>query len=302
MPETQTTDVRELRDWQLVEVARSAEATVTEVREKVSAGTATRRDYDAGTEAARERGAIRAEQERRAANRTEPQSMFGRIGLRRHPLTLARQYDPDVLDGVALDADRLSDDDLAELRRHLRARREGELSEEGRARAELLVGQAAGEPELYARRRRELAREESMRAEATTLARTFLPRRRDPEPGSVELPRYLLDWLTNGEPDTFDVTDLGVLAALALSFANEDASVLARADFAHDADGPRIVVRQAGAGARLTRGADDSQHLQLADHLGALKRNGWIETERVRGTYTIRPGERMRKLWPKPRG
>jgi hypothetical protein len=179
------------------------------VREKVDAGTATRRDYDTGAEAARERRAIRAEQERRAANRTEPLSLLARIGIRRHPLTLARQYDPDVLDGVPLDADRLTDDDLAELRRHLRARREGELSEEGRARVEALVGQAAGDPELYTRRRRELEREDSMRAEATKLARTFLPTRRDPEPGSVELPAFLFSWITNGEADTFDMTDLG---------------------------------------------------------------------------------------------
>lgn len=138
-----------------------------------------------------------------------------------------------------------------------------------------------------------------MKAEATRLARTFLPKRRDPEPGSIELPSFLFDWLTNEEADTFDLTDLGVLAALVYSFANESGDLFARGSFVHDEHGPSIVIGKSGTHApRLLRGADNTHRMQVLDHLLALKVNRWIETANVRGVCTIRPGARMRKLWP----
>lgn len=209
---TETRDVRDLSDAELRDVQRRAVASVREVSAKRRAGKATSRDYTEGTEAARDAVSARDELGRRAANRSE-QSLMHKIGLRRHPLTLARDLDPDVLDGVPLNPDLLSDAELDELRRLLRPRRERAITEEDLARFELLVGQAAGEPGLYARRRDEIERSQAMKAEATNLARAFLPRRRrDPEPGSIELPALLWSWVTNGEDDTFDLTDLGMLA------------------------------------------------------------------------------------------
>ncbi len=304
MPETQPEirDAAELSDAELRDVQRHAASTVRDVRSKAKAGTATGRDYTEGTEAAREAVTVRDELGRRAANRSE-QSLMHRIGLRRHPLTLARDLDPDVLDGVPLNPDLMSDEEIAELRALLRQRRERAITDDGLARFERLVGQAAGEPGLYARRRHEIERSQAMKAEATKLARAFLPKRRDPEPGSIELPAFIFAWLTNGEEDTFDVTDLGLLAALVYSFANESGAVFSRGSFVHDEHGPSIVVGKSGTHApRLRRGADDTQHLQVIDHLSALKENRWIETTNVRGVWTIRPGERMRKLWPKARG
>jgi hypothetical protein len=138
-----------------------------------------------------------------------------------------------------------------------------------------------------------------MRAEAARLARTFLLRRRDPEPGSIELPSFLFPWLTNGEINSCDLTDLGPLAALVYSFSNESGAVFARGSFVHDEQGPSIVIGKSGtAQPRLLTGADDRPTLHLLDHLSALKRNDWIETANVNGVWTIRPGERMRKLWP----
>ena len=118
------------------------------------------------------------------------------------------------------------------------------------------------------------------------------------EPGSIELPGFLFDWLTNGQPDTFDVTDLGVLAALVYSFANESAELFPRGRFARDDEGPSLVLSQVGQGPRLVSWADDSGRLRLDSHLVGLKANRWVELHPHRGTYTIRPGERMRKLWP----
>jgi hypothetical protein len=135
-----------------------------------------------------------------------------RLGLRRAPLDQARDRDSGILDGVTLHNANLSDDELSELKRLLRARRGGEWSAEERERYEALVGQAAGEPGLFTRLRDEIEKEAAMKAEATKLARAFLPKRRDPEPGSIELPSYLFAWLTNGEANSFDLTDLGLLA------------------------------------------------------------------------------------------
>jgi hypothetical protein len=44
-------------------------------------------------------------------------------------------------------------------------------------------------------------------------------------------------------------------------------------------------------------GADDRDHLHVLEHLACLKRNRWIETANISGVWTIRPGERMRRLW-----
>lgn len=298
MPET-TADAQGLTDSQLRDVRRHAEATVHETRSKMRAGTATSADYSEGITSAREAVAARDELGRRAANRAH-QSLVHRIGLRRHPLTLARDLDPNVLDGVPLNPDLLSDGELGELRSLLRQRREREITDDGLTRFEELVGKAAGEPGLYQRRRAEIERSRTMKAEATKLARAFLPtRRHDPEPGSIELPSFLFAWVTNGLDDSFDIADLGMLAALVYSFANESGDLWARGSFVHDELGPSIVIGKSGtAHPRLTRGADDSGHLQVLDHLSCLKRNGWIDTANVRGVWTIRPGERMRKLWP----
>lgn len=95
----------------------------------------------------------------------------------------------------------------------------------------------------------------------------------------------------------------GCWPALVYSFANESGALWVRGSFVHDEQGPSIVIGKSGtAHPRLIRGADDTQHLQVLDHLSKLKVNRWIDYGNVRGVYTIRPGERMRKLWPKARG
>jgi hypothetical protein len=197
---------------------------------------------------------------------------------------------------VRLDHHRLSGDDLRELRK-LQKVRHREATPEQEARYVELVEQAADEPGLFARRTEAIEREDAMKAEAAKLARTFLPRRRDPAPGSVELPAYLLRWLTNGQDETFDVTDLGVLAAVLLSFADESPGPFVHGRFQRDDDGPAIVIGQAGAGERLMRGADDTAHVRVGAHLSLLARNDLLDVQRVSGTTTIRLGRRTRKLW-----
>ena len=55
------------------------------------------------------------------------------------------------------------------------------------------------------------------------------------------------------------------------------------------------MISDAGQGVRLRARASDGQ-LQMRQCIERLRVNRWLEVERFRGTLTIRPGERMRKL------
>ena len=293
---------RELRKRLADDVRR-----VDEIRPKLGTGKATGHEVRELAEAARRARSTHEELRVRRAERASDGGALRsawRWGRRSHPLTQVRELEGRVLDGVTLADANLTDEEVAELRTFLKVRYGyDDPTPEQSARYEALVGKAAGEAGVLDRRRDEVTKEDEMRAEATKLARAFLPVRRDPEPGSVELPRFVFDWLTNGEADTFDLTDLGLLAGLVYSFANESGALFVNGGFEVADDGPRIVVGKGGsAGLRLVAGADDTQRVQVRAHLANLRRNGWAEVEVVRGVTTIRPGERMRKLWPKARG
>ena len=288
-----TSEHRQLSDRQLHERMDADLRTVREVRRK-GISKVTGAELDAGIAAAQSAKAGRAELHRRM-NERETRGWMARIGRRGHPLSVAREREAPLLDGLPLDHRKLSDEELKELRQLLRDRGP---SDEERPRYEALVGKAAGEVGIIARIRDEREREAAMRAEAEKLARAFLPRRRDPEPGSIELPRFLYGWVTDRRDDTFDVADLGVLAAILFAFANEDAALFARGEFVLDGGDPRIVISDAGQGVRLCAGASDGQ-LQTRQCIERLRVNRWLEVERQgRGsTMILRPGERMRKLW-----
>jgi hypothetical protein len=270
----------------------TARETLTRYRE---GGRATIDELHAATDAARRMHRDRRELRDRADARAT-RSLSDWLGRKGAVARRVRELDRRELEGVTLDEGLLDDAERDELRK-LAKRRGRDATPKQEARYEELVGRMADEPGVLARRRDELEREDEMRAEATRLARTFLPRRRDPEPGSVELPSYLYEWLTNGRHETFDLTDLGTLAAVALAFANEDASLFPTGTFQVTDDGPRIVVTDTGQRVPIRRGADDTQHIRFAAHLALLARNDWIVTTRKGGTLTITPGERMRKLW-----
>lgn len=111
-------------------------------------------------------------------------------------------------------------------------------------------------------------------------------------------------WLWDEWPGRWGRDAAGEPGVLAYSFANESAALFAHARFEGVGSDPRIIVGKGapGGGVRLAYGADDTQRVEVRDSLAKLKANGWVEVEVVRGVTTIRPGERMRKLWPKAHG
>ena len=290
------------------ELKRQFDADVRRVQElqpKVEAKKATGYESREFAETAtRANATLRELRERRAQDALNEggRRHLWKIGRRYQPLSRAREIEGRVLDGVNLDHALLTDDEIADLRPLLKARLGDDETPEQAARFEDLIGKAAGEPGLYARRRTEITKEDEMKAEATKLAKVFLPRRREPEPGSIELPAFLLAWCADGQEGSFDLQDLGVLAAVALSFANQSVELLPTARFVLDDDGPKIVISDAGARVRLRYGADDTGHLNFRKSLAALDRNGWTNTTRHRSKLTIRQGKRLKKLWPEAGG
>lgn len=211
------------------------------------------------------------------------------------------------LEGVIrLDPSAFTRDDRKQLDGLRRVNGRGELtdSKQDMRTLERLVdkaAEAAGHgPGLIARRRRELAAEAKRTQEAERLHTATLPARRAPEPGSVELPRLLWRWVTDGRHDTFSLNDLGLLAGLLFAFANDSAALFARshARIGRDDTGPVITLRDAAAGVRLGTGVNPSGGLDVRHGLETLHRNRWVTTERNGGTLRIRPGERMRDLYP----
>jgi hypothetical protein len=298
-----TQDMKELSDSQVADREREALAKGREVHPRIRAGKGTRADYEARAEAVETIRTARDEMKRRSESRST-RSLVDRLSGKRGAFYLVRQYDSEVLDGVSLSSDRVSDEEVAELRNLLKQRRlageaHEEWDDEERLRYEALMGKAAGDDDLFKRRRAEIAARQEREAEMRKLADAFLPRRREAKPGEVVLPRFLHAWLTDGTENAFDLHDLGLLAALCLAFANEDASLFPTGRFEIAEDGTRrIVITEAANEIRLVRGANDSDHtFRVSRCLATLKRNNWIETSRVRGTLTITPGRHMRKLF-----
>lgn len=273
---------------------------VNEVNAKRKAGTANTRDYARGTEAARAVREGQAELEALRVARAD-QAARSTSALRgRHPAgSLARSRFQAECAGTRLDFRSFDADDEREARRLLLI--EGALSPADEEAAIRLTDRAAGEAGFIARRRRELAAEAKQKAEAERLVLAFLPQRRAPEPGSIELPRSVWQALTVAEDGVCDLVDAGLLVALAFAFANTSAELFARGSFDRYEDGtPTIAVTDAGHSVRLARGVypEGVQGLNVRIHLRRLENLGWVKVEQASGTVRIRPGARMRDLWP----
>jgi hypothetical protein len=294
--------MRDQSDRQVVNARRDAERTFVDAYKRIRKRKGGRADYDAADAALATIDAAKTEMARRAVERGD-QGFIDRWRGKRGALRLAREWDSDVLDGVGLSADRLSDEEDTELRALIKERRRAmeaveEWPDEARLRYEALVGKAAGDEGLFETKRAELAKARETEAEMRKLSDMFLPTRRAAEPGEAVLPRFLFRWLTDGRENAFDLHSLGLLSALLLTFANEDASLFPTGRFEVSEGERRIVISDAGQRVRLVRGANDSEFaFPTARCLGDLKRNKWVETKRHFGQLTITPGERMRKLF-----
>jgi hypothetical protein len=117
---------------------------------------------------------------------------------------------------------------------------------------ERLVGKTAGDERLFERKRRD--------ASATKFAElkeerrvASLPRRPVyAEPGSIELPRFVFQWLladSNRDGASWGVTEVGLLATILLSFENRQ-SVIQNGQFV-ERDGELTLVAPWGTGSEI---------------------------------------------------
>lgn len=272
-------------DRQLRDRVAEAERVVRETHRLARSGRGTGDDFLAGIAATESVRAGRAELLTRHVRRSAA-SAAGRSPL----AGLAQRHFSDEIAGTALDSRRLTSADVKEAKRLLRL--DGLAGRDAKS-AEALIDLAAGERGFVKRRRREITQAEERKREAKRLHLSMLPRRRDPEPGSIELPAFLWSWITDGRDDTFDVGDLGLLAGIMFSFANDDPSLFSRGRMEREDRGPSIVVRDAAHAVSLKAGAG---WVNVRGSLERLRVNRWVETEKHGGVLRIRPGERLAKI------
>jgi hypothetical protein len=172
---------------------------------------------------------------------------------------------------------------------------------EGRVRiargvALIFMGVAAGDPDLFARKRRDAAAKAKLDELKDARKAAALPRA--PllaEPGAVQLPRYVYSWLVRPEAHeaAFTIADPGVLSALLLAFANGDPSLIVGARFEGEGDSLTLVVPGAGvAGTLRFHGRiagspieDGSGFVRGRPALKVLATNKWFEVEQRSGSF-----------------
>jgi hypothetical protein len=235
---------------------------------------------------------------------------------RQHPalrwLDAAKRYSAPELQGERLVADRLSEDEAAELKQLVQRRRAliddpdaSPLTEAETAAWERLLGKAAGDEELFERKRRHAAARAKLGELMDDRKAASLPRQ--PllaDPGSVQLPRYVFTWLLgeSGLKGNWTLLDVALLVAILGAFANDAPSLFVGARF-EDEQGDRALVVPGGIGAnpRLHgRIAGDpfneAGHIRVRPALATLARNKWITVEQTVSELRIRLGEHVGKL------
>ncbi len=182
------------------------------------------------------------------------------------------------------------------------------LSDEELSRYEALVGIAAGDPQLFERKREEAAARAKAAELADELKVSLLePRPRWEEAGSVTLPRYAVHgWLLDDGAREGDWTlmDLGLLVAVLSAFENRDPAFFVGARFEGEGDERTLVVpggvgsdiRLYGMIAGSSMASDGAGHVRVRTALATLARNDWIAVERSVSELRIRLGVRVLKL------
>ena len=213
------------------------------------------------------------------------------------------------LKGETLVADRLTEEDAAELERIIKKKRE--LVNDDRAEAlteaetaiwERLLGKAAGDENMFGRRRCAAAAKGKL--DELKDARKVAKLPRQPllaEPGSVQLRRFVYSWLVGDEAHggAWTLMDIGVLVAVLGAFANDDPAVFVGGRFEGTND-DRTLVMPGGIGAdpRLfgkIAGSpleEGSGYVRVREALRTLTINKWIDTEQTVEELRIQLGER----------
>jgi hypothetical protein len=185
------------------------------------------------------------------------------------------------------------------------AHHRGDARAKEERRFEKLVGKAAGDEGLFARKRKERETQEKVAAAKEELRIAALPLRREyAEPGSIALPRLVFDRLQNPAAGSLDLPILGALVGLLFSFENRrpimDGAVFEKRD-------DELVLVCTGPFDRLrfvhtvnpNDGMDDfgsSGRVKAQTTLRYLIRNKWLTAKQEEGHLTIRLGERAKKV------
>jgi hypothetical protein len=210
----------------------------------------------------------------------------------------AQKFSAPELVGETLVADRLTEVDATELERIVKKKREilGDehaepLTDAEKGEWERLLGKAAGDEQLFAKRRKEAAVKTKLNELKDQRKVAALPRQ--PlltEPGNVQLPRSVYKWLVGDEArdGAWTLADLGLLAALLGAFANDDPSRFVGGRFEGEG-ADRALVVPGGVGADLRMHGkiagsaietDKSGHVRVRAALRVLARNDWLVSRR----------------------
>jgi hypothetical protein len=124
------------------------------------------------------------------------------------------------------------------------------------------------------------------------------------EPGSIELPRYVFQWLladSNRDGGSWGVTEVGLLATILLSFENQT-PILKGGEFV-EKDGELTLVAPYGTGSevRLANRVEGSVHdgaggVRVRASVVALHRNQWLVVEQTVSEIRIHLGAHAKEL------
>jgi hypothetical protein len=229
-------------------------------------------------------------------------------------LRQAQRFSVPELAGETLVADRVTDDDVGRLKTLLDHKQEiasdphaASLTPGEGADWERILGKAAGDEQLFEKKRRDAQARTQLAELADARKLAGLPRQRVlAEPGAVQLPRFVFRWLVSDEAreeGAWSLMDVGLLVAVSGAFANDDASVFVDGRFDGDGDS-RTLVAPGGVGADLrmfgrVAGSpieDGSGHVRVREALRVLAANRWVELDVSVSELRIRLGERARRL------
>jgi hypothetical protein len=259
---------------------------------------------------------LRAREDRSLIERLPRMKMMRDAERREHPalrwLEAAKRYSAPEMQGERLVADRLTEDDAAQLKQLVQRRRAlvddpdaSPLSEAETAAWERLLGRAAGDEELFERKRRDAAARAKLGELMDQRKVASLPRR--PllaEPGSVQLPRHAFTWLVgeSGRDGHWTLMDVALLVGILGAFANDEPSIFVGGRFGGEQDDRTLVV-PGGIGSTLRLHGriagdpfDEAGHIRIRPALATLARNRWIEVERSTAELRIRLGDRAREI------
>jgi hypothetical protein len=161
----------------------------------------------------------------------------------------------------------------------------------------------AGNERLFAEKRKQADNEAKIAEAKEELRLAALPPRPQwAEPGSVELPRYVFQFLASARKGrgTFSLADLGMLAALLGMFWNEQ-TLFIGGRFIREDDEPVLVLREEELRfptplGGSTMASDGSGFVRERAGLRVLTRNGFFQVERDGSDIRIRLGQRAKAL------